>query len=76
MAMQDPLFVFNPRKKCTICKAKPQLTTSCISCESTGFQNVDLNNIWFPHPGFLVCGGPSIKNINYNRLSERGESKA
>ncbi len=72
MAKQDPLFVFNPRKKCIICRAKPQLITSCTSCESTGFQNVDLNNIWFPHPGFLVCGGPSIKNINYNRLSERG----
>jgi hypothetical protein len=69
---RDPLLVFNPRKKCFKCKGVSSGTSTCEECQSTGYQKADFNNIWFPHPGFLVCSGPSLKNINYNRLSERG----
>jgi len=35
-------------------------------------KQIDLEGLWSPNPGFLVCGGPSLQDFDLNRLRERG----
>lgn len=70
---KDPLTIVDPKTVCPKCNGDKDLKKECKKCKSTGFKCVDhLNNIWFPSPGFLVCGGPSAYKVDYKRLGERG----
>lgn len=37
-----------------------------------GFAKANLQGIWYPRPGFLVCGGPSLKSLPREALMHRG----
>ena len=66
----DPLFVVNPKAKCPSCTDETR--ESCQVCQGSGHCPVNLNGLWAPSAGFLVCGGPSINKLPYHRLRERG----
>lgn len=68
----DPLIINNPRTPCKQCKNIRRARKSCSSCFGEGFERDSLRNLWAPNPGFLVCGGPSLKTINFHKLNERG----
>jgi len=69
---KDPLFVTSSKAWCSVCNNEEPLKSTCTNCKSTGYQPVNLNGMWYPSSGFLVCGGPSINKIPYQRLRERG----
>jgi hypothetical protein len=69
---KDPLFVVNPKSVCIHCGADRRKRRICKVCKGTGGTPVDLNGLWGPSPGFLVCGGPSLNDIPKERLRERG----
>jgi len=33
---------------------------------------IDLEGLWSPNPAFLVCGGPSLQDVDLSRLKDRG----
>lgn len=66
----DPLWIVGSNNECGKCTDNPDL--QCDVCNGTGYIPVNLNNIWYPSAGFLVCGGPSINSLPYEKLSERG----
>ena len=69
----DPLFVVNPKVPCKYCKDKSfPKDFKCSVCHGTGATPVNLNGLWAPSAGFLVCGGPSINKIHFDKLRERG----
>ena len=72
MLNDDPLFVVNPKRPCPACKNERHARRNCQPCQGTGHKPVDICGLWNPQPGFLVCGGPSINKIPFQRLSERG----
>ena len=41
-------------------------------CQGSGHCPVNLNGLWAPSAGFLVCGGPSINKLPFHKLRERG----
>lgn len=58
---------------CKTCdKAIDAFKESCQVCGGTGCKSVDLSGLWSPSAGFLVCGGPSVNKIPFERLRERG----
>ena len=67
-----PLFVVNPKVTCTSCGGGRRARKQCGSCRGTGFELVNLTNMWAPSPGFLVCGGPSLDDYPLEKLRERG----
>jgi hypothetical protein len=67
----DPLIVVNSKKVCPACNAQKPAIKHCQTCHKLGFLRTDLSGLW-SSPGFLVCGGPSINKIPYQKLSERG----
>ena len=67
----DPLTIVNSKKICPICNAQRPALKHCTSCNKLGFVKTDLSNMW-SNPGFLVCGGPSINKLPYQKLGERG----
>lgn len=69
---KDPLLVVNPKLVCTVCGGKKPARKSCDACQRTGYKTVDLNGLWAPSAGFLVCGGPSTNKLPFQRLRERG----
>jgi len=69
---QDPLFLVNGNHYCPACKNEREQRENCSVCHKTGYHPINLNGLWHPSPGFLVCGGPSINKIPYQRLRERG----
>lgn len=69
---KDPLFVVNPKSLCSFCQGDRKARKKCSHCKSSGFNPIDLSNLWSPSAGFLVCGGPSLNNIPKEKLSERG----
>lgn len=68
----DPLFVVSSKAFCPSCQNDKAKKKSCSVCKSTGYQPINLNGLWYPSSGFLVCGGPSIKKIPYQKMKERG----
>lgn len=51
----------------------PQNNDPLIMTDSKGVEiGHAIRNIWAPNPAFLVGGGPSINEIDYMRLAERG----
>lgn len=69
---KDPLFVVTSKAFCSVCKNEDPAKAICQICKGTGYQPVNLNGLWYPSSGFLVCGGPSINKLPYQRLRERG----
>lgn len=71
---RDPLFVCNPKVPCPVCNGDRDRfkRKNCPHCNASGYMPVNLNGLWYPSPGFLVCGGPSVKAVDYLRLRERG----
>ena len=67
----DPLTVVNSKKECYICHGEKPFVKNCGICQGHGFLRADLMGMW-SSPGFLVCGGPSINKLPFNKLSERG----
>lgn len=67
----DPLIVVNSKKVCPACNSQKPAIKHCQTCHKLGFLRTDLAGLW-SSPGFLVCGGPSINKIPYQKLSERG----
>jgi hypothetical protein len=68
---------------CAVCANQPELCRTCdreldkardicSECGGTGCKAVDLCGLWGPSAGFLVCGGPSLNKMPYQRLRERG----
>lgn len=70
-ARDDPLMVFSSRV-CPSCKCRRRRRKKCECCEGAGFERADLANLWAPRPGFLVGGGPSLKNFDVSQLAQRG----
>lgn len=68
----DPLFIVNPKIKCPVCNDERKQRRNCDFCQHSGMMPIDLAGMWFPSPGFLVCGGPSLKSLPIHRLRERG----
>lgn len=70
---QDPLFVVNPKVPCIHCQniSVPK-DFKCEVCHGTGATPINLNGLWTPSSGFLVCGGPSVNKIQFEKLRERG----
>ena len=67
----DPLIIVNSKKVCPACNGTKPTIKSCPTCNKLGFLRTDLANMWST-PGFLVCGGPSINKLPYQKLAERG----
>lgn len=72
MYQDDPLNVWNPRRTCPSCESERRRRKKCQLCDGTGMVKIDLAGHWSPSPGFLVCGGPSLKEMPIERLRERG----
>jgi len=68
----DPLFVVNPKIPCPTCGGGRKERKNCQFCLGGGFLPVNINGLWWPSAGFLVCGGPSVNKIAFQRLMERG----
>ena len=71
----DPLFVVNPKVPCKVCQQEQNPLpegVKCPNCQGLGITPVDLCGLWAPSAGFLVCGGPSLNKIPFERLRERG----
>jgi len=62
----------NP-KPCPVCEKRiEQEKGECKECGGTGSRAVDLCGLWAPSAAFLVCGGPSLNKLPYDRLGEKG----
>ena len=66
------LYICNPKRTCTKCKEQRRRRKKCEHCQRTGYAAIDLENMWSPAPGFLVCGGPSLRELDLTRLQQRG----
>ena len=67
----DPLTIVNSKRVCPDCNGEKPAIKDCPTCERLGFMRTDLGGLW-SCPGFLVCGGPSINKLPYQKLGERG----
>jgi hypothetical protein len=67
---EDPLLLFNSKIRCIKCKENEE--SKCTNCNNTGWNPINLHNLWYQSSAFLVCGGPSINQIPYEKLSDRG----
>lgn len=67
----DPLMVFS-RRPCPDCECRRRKRKKCQRCGGAGFQRADLANLWAPRPGFLVGGGPSLRDFDVGLLAQRG----
>lgn len=68
----DPLFVSIGTRDCQDCGNERRKRRNCDRCRGGGAEPLDLSGLWHPSPGFLVCGGPSLRTIDYRRIAERG----
>ena len=68
----DPLFMVNPKMACTQCNGERHIRDNCSFCNHSGMLPINLAGMWYPSPGFLVCGGPSVNNYPIEKLRERG----
>lgn len=66
-----PLAISDPLRVCPECKGKRHRRKKCLACGLSGYQHAMLQGKW-SRPGFLVCGGPSINDLDHTRLQERG----
>lgn len=71
MKYNDPLTIVNSKKPCYICHGEKPFVKNCGICGGHGFMRLDISGMWSA-PGFLVCGGPSINKMPYQKLGERG----
>lgn len=72
---KDPLSLVNSKKRCHICDGKKPHVKECSHCFNSGFEPIDLSNMWHRRDltsAFLVCGGPSINKLPYEKLKDRG----
>jgi hypothetical protein len=72
---KDPLNIVNSKKRCHKCNGEKSDVKQCEYCFFSGFEPIDISNMWSRRDltsGFLVCGGPSINKLPYQRLKERG----
>jgi hypothetical protein len=84
----DPLFVVSSKRNCRACggwpagyeswprrkrrKHKKLVIDPCEHCRAGGYEPADLAGLWHPQPGFLVCGGPSLRRYDRELLRQRG----
>lgn len=68
----DPLFVVNPKIPCKYCQNVANPPEKCNVCKGSGATPVNIGGLWSPSAGFLVCGGPSINKLPFEKLRERG----
>lgn len=71
----DPLLIGNPKVPCPNCNdpsSSIKRGDECPVCLGSGCKPVDLCGLWSPSAAFLVCGGPSINKVPFQRLQERG----
>ena len=69
---KDPLDVYNSKHECRQCGAGRRARKRCEACRGSGYERIDLSNLWAPSPGFLVCGGPSLAEYNPEAFRARG----
>jgi hypothetical protein len=68
----DPLKIVHSKVSCDVCHDDRKLRKNCTLCGGSGHPSINLNGLWYPSPAFLVCGGPSINKLPFQRLGERG----
>ena len=68
---QDPLIIVNSKTPCPNCLSQKPAIKHCKTCNKLGFLKTNIQGLW-SSPGFLVCGGPSINSLPYNKLNDRG----
>ncbi len=66
------LYICNPKQNCPICKNHRRRRRKCEPCKRTGYAPISFEGAWAPQPGFLVCGGPSLRDLDLERLQDRG----
>ena len=69
--MQDALLVVDGAKPCVECGGGRGARKACDVCMHTGFDRIDLSRKW-SRPAFLVCGGPSLNELDLEQLRGRG----
>ena len=72
MRYKDPLFIVNSKNKCPKCNGNKPQVKNCPYCNKGGYEPIDLSGLWDNSAAFLVCGGPSINKLPFQRLNERG----
>lgn len=70
--VEDPLLVTSSKVRCKACGGSRRARRTCEVCRSTGWNPIDLSNLWSPQPAFLVCAGPSLRNVDPEALRSRG----
>jgi hypothetical protein len=70
--LNDKLLVVTSKEPCKVCGGGRRERRSCQACKESGFTPISLKGLWWPQAGFLVCGGPSLNKMPYQKLSERG----
>jgi hypothetical protein len=71
----DSLEIVNSKQPCPKCNGEKPQVKECVYCKHSGFESINLSGLWHrdnPTAGFLVCGGPSINQLPYHKLKERG----
>jgi hypothetical protein len=64
--------VVNPKVPCPFCGGQNDSRRQCQRCGKTGMAPALLNGLWSPAAAFLVCGGPSLNQVPFQKLRERG----
>ena len=72
MNYKDDLLMVNSKNICPSCKCEKPSKKHCRTCGGHGFLPIDLSGLWNNCAGFLVCGGPSINLLPFNKLADRG----
>jgi hypothetical protein len=72
MWQDDPLKVCATTKRCPSCEGIRKRRKKCKECNAAGFPPYDLSGLWAPRAAFLVCGGPSLRDLSIERLKDRG----
>lgn len=75
---KDKLEIVNSKRICPQCMDNKEKRKNCEFCYGSGFEPIDISGLWESKidnngsSGFLVCGGPSINELPFEKLNERG----
>ena len=72
MWQNDPLSVCQTTDRCPECQGERKRRKHCQTYRGAGFPPVRIAGLWAPRPAFLVCGGPSMRDLPIERLRDRG----
>ena len=69
--MSDGLLLYHPKERCKACGGTRKARRKCEVCNGSGLELMNLEGLWRGTPGFLVCGGPSLSSVSYERLASQ-----